>query len=91
MAAPRHRRLPPPLLAERRLSRRQQIDVLRELAWSDFRLKYHDSVLGYLWSMLSPLLMFGVFYLVFHYVLGVRVPDYMPYLAVGLVYWAGAK
>ena len=37
--------------------------------------------------MLSPLLMFAVFYLVFHYMLGVRVPDYMPYLAVGLVYW----
>ena len=50
-------------------------------------MKYHDSALGYLWSMLSPLLMFAVFYLVFHHVLGVRVPDYMPYLAVGLVYW----
>ena len=87
MAASRPRRPPPPLLAERRLSRRQQLDILRELAWSDFRLKYHDSVLGYLWSMLSPLLMFAIFYLVFHHVLGVRVPDYMPYLAVGLVYW----
>jgi len=38
--------------------------------------------------MLSPLLMFAVFYVVFRHVLGVRVPDYMPYLAVGLVYWA---
>jgi len=60
---------------------------VRELAWSDFRLKYHDSVLGYLWSMLSPVLMFAVFYLVFRHVLGVRIPGYMPYLAVGLVYW----
>ena len=69
------------------MSRRQQLDILRELAWSDFRLKYHDSVLGYLWSMLSPLLMFAVFYVVFRRVLGVMVPGYMPYLAVGLVYW----
>ena len=50
-------------------------------------MKYHDSVLGYLWSMLSPLLMFAVFYVVFRQVIGVKVPGYMPYLAVGLVYW----
>ena len=37
--------------------------------------------------MLSPLLMFAVFYVVFRRVLGVMVPGYMPYLAVGLVYW----
>ena len=37
--------------------------------------------------MLSPLLMFAIFYLVFRNVLGVRIPGYMPYLAVGLVYW----
>lgn len=75
------------MAGEPQLNRRQQLDILRELAWSDFRLKYHDSVLGYLWSMLSPLLMFGVFYLVFRRVLGVLVPGYMPYLVVGLVYW----
>lgn len=37
--------------------------------------------------MLSPLLMFAIFYLVFRHVLGVKIPGYMPYLAVGLVYW----
>jgi ABC-2 type transport system permease protein len=35
------------------------------MAKSDFRLKYHGSVLGYLWSLISPLLLFGVLYLVF--------------------------
>ena len=70
-----------------RAARRQAADVVRALAVSDFRLKYYDSVLGYAWSMLSPLLMLATFYFVFHYILGVRTPGYLAYLVVGLVYW----
>jgi ABC-2 type transport system permease protein len=66
---------------------RHRLDVVRELAVSDFRLKYHDSALGYVWSMLSPALMLAVFYLVFRYLIVVNVPGYVGYLAVGLVYW----
>lgn len=62
-------------------------EVMRELAVSDFRLKYYDSALGYAWSMLSPLLMLAVFYLVFRFVLGVTTPGYLVYLLVGLVCW----
>jgi ABC-type polysaccharide/polyol phosphate export permease len=62
-------------------------EVVRELAVSDFRLKYYDSALGYAWSMLSPLLMLGVFYFVFRFVLGVATPGYLVYLLVGLVCW----
>jgi len=63
-------------------------EVMRELALSDFRLKYYDSVLGYAWSMLSPLLMLAVFYFVFRFVLGVTTPGYLVYLLVGLVCWS---
>ena len=52
-------------------------EVMRELAVSDFRLKYYDSALGYAWSMLSPLLMLAVFYFVFRFVLGVTTPGYL--------------
>jgi len=69
------------------MSWRQQIDIVRELAVSDFRLKYHDSALGYVWSMLSPALMLAVYYVVFRYLIVVNVPGYVGYLAVGLVYW----
>jgi ABC-2 type transport system permease protein len=62
-------------------------EVMRELAVSDFRLKYYDSALGYAWSMLSPLLMLAVFYFVFRFVLGVATPGYLVYLLVGLVCW----
>jgi len=68
-------------------SRRQAIAVARALAVSDFRLKYYDSLLGYAWSMLSPLLMIGTYFFVFHVILGVRTPGYLAYLLVGIVYW----
>ncbi len=62
-------------------------ELVRELAWSDFRLKYYDSVLGYAWSMLSPLLMLAIYYFVFRYALGVTTPGYLVYVMVGVVYW----
>lgn len=63
------------------------LELLRELALSDFRLKYEDSALGYAWSMLSPLLMLAIYYLVFRHVIGVTTPGYLVYLVVGIVYW----
>ena len=35
------------------------------LAITDFKLKFFDSVLGYLWQLMKPLLLFGVLYVVF--------------------------
>jgi ABC-type polysaccharide/polyol phosphate export permease len=65
----------------------QRVAILRELAVSDFRLKYHDSVVGYLWSMLSPILMLGVYYVVFRFLIVIPTAGYLVYLSVGLVYW----
>lgn len=67
---------------------RRVFEVVRELAVTDFRLKYNDSVLGYAWSMLSPLTMLGIYYFVFRFLLGERTPGYEIYLLVGVVYWA---
>ena len=39
--------------------------LLWNLARTDFVLKYEASVFGYLWSLLNPLLLFGVYYVVF--------------------------
>jgi ABC-2 type transport system permease protein len=66
---------------------RSRWEVVRELAVSDFRSKYHNSALGYAWSMLSPLLMLGIFYFVFRHVVGIERPGYLVYLSVGIVYW----
>ena len=39
--------------------------LLWYMAKSDFKLKYQGSVFGYLWSLASPLMLFGILYLVF--------------------------
>lgn len=63
--------------------------LIRELVSSDFKLRYQGSVLGYVWSLLKPLMMFGVLYVVFTKVvrLGNDVPYYAAYLLLGLVVW----
>jgi ABC-type polysaccharide/polyol phosphate export permease len=68
-------------------ARERWLEIVRELAVSDFRLKYNDSALGYAWSMLSPLTMLVIYYFVFRHIIGVRSPDYQVYLLVGVVYW----
>jgi len=63
--------------------------LIRELVSSDFKLRYQGSVLGYLWSLLRPLMLFGVLYLVFTKIIkvGTGVPYYPVYLLLGLVMW----
>ena len=46
------------------LCRKNRI-LLKELVKTDFKLRYQGSVLGYLWAVLRPLLMFAILYLVF--------------------------
>lgn len=60
-------------------------DIVREFAVADFRLRYHDSLLGYLWFLLSPVLMFGVYYFVFTEVIYIGIPDYALYLILGII------
>ena len=64
--------------------------LIRELVVSDFKLRYQNSVLGYLWSLLRPLMLFGILYVVFTRILPAiskGVPHYPAYLLLGLVLW----
>lgn len=40
-------------------------NLLSEMVRTDFKLRYQGSVLGYLWSLLKPLMLFAVLYTVF--------------------------
>ena len=44
---------------------RRVLTLAWALAVTDFRLKFFGSVLGYLWQLMRPLLLFGVLYVVF--------------------------
>ncbi len=57
--------------------------LLRELIKTDFKLRYQGSAIGYLWSILKPLMMFTIMYLVF--VRFLRFDDGTPHYAVGLL------
>jgi ABC-2 type transport system permease protein len=63
--------------------------LLRELVATDFKLRYQGSVLGYLWSLLKPLLLFLILYVVFGYLLkiGSNIEHYPIYLLLGVVLW----
>ncbi len=68
---------------------RYSIILLRELVRTDFKVRYQDSTLGYLWSLLRPLMLFLILYFVFTKFLkiGNAVPHYAVYLLLGLVFW----
>ena len=57
--------------------------LLRELIKTDFKLRYQGSAIGYLWSILKPLMMFSIMYVVF--VRFLRFDDGTPHYAVGLL------
>lgn len=63
--------------------------LLRQLVITDFKLRYQGSVLGYLWSLLRPLALFVILYIVFAKFLkiGDSIPNYPVYLLVGIVIW----
>jgi ABC-2 type transport system permease protein len=63
--------------------------LLTQLVKTDFKLRYQGSVLGYVWSLLRPLLLFVILYFVFTKFLrvGKDVPYYPVYLLVGIVLW----
>jgi len=64
--------------------------LLKELIKTDFKLRYQGSVLGYLWAVLRPMLMFLILYIVFSKFLrfGADIPHYPVYLLTGTVLWS---
>lgn len=63
--------------------------LLKQLVVTDFKLRYQNSVLGYLWSLFKPLMMFGILFVVFTYIIptGKGVPHFPAYLLLGIVIW----
>lgn len=70
------------------MSRRNRI-LLRELIVTDFKLRYQGSTLGYAWSVLKPLFLFAILYVVFDRFLqlGRDIQHFPVYLLLGIVLW----
>lgn len=68
---------------------RRFVELTMTLARSEFKLRYFGSVLGYVWSLMRPLLFFGVLYLFFTQIIrfGAGIPHYGVYLLTSVVLW----
>lgn len=58
-------------------------DLIKELVARDLKLKYRRSFLGYLWSILNPLLIMIILTIVFTQMLGKGIKNYPVYLLTG--------
>jgi ABC-2 type transport system permease protein len=68
---------------------RRFVSLTYTLASTDFKLRFFGSALGYLWSLIRPLMLFGVLYVVFTQVfsLGKGIPHYPVYLLTSIILW----
>jgi ABC-type polysaccharide/polyol phosphate export permease len=61
--------------------------LFKTLTWTNFKMRYYGSFLGYFWSLLKPLAMFGVLYVVFTVVMRQNAPHYKLFLLLGIIIW----
>ena len=62
-------------------------ELLGNLVRKELKVKYKNSALGFLWSLLNPILYLVVFWLVFDLVLGSGIKDFPVFLLAGLLPW----
>ena len=67
----------------------RNLNLVRELSITSFKLKYTGSALGYVWSLVKPLMLFGIMYLVFSLLLKVGKGDidFPVQLLIAIVAW----
>jgi lipopolysaccharide transport system permease protein len=62
-------------------------DVIIVLAEKDFKVKYRNSVLGFIWSLLSPLAYMLILTLVFALLYHVSIPNFAAWVLLGILIW----
>lgn len=62
-------------------------ELLRNLVRKELKVKYKNSVLGFAWSFLNPILYLVIFWAVFEKFLGGGVPHFPIFLLTGLLGW----
>ena len=81
------------VVAPRRTVRQHVADIwsyrelLAGLVRKELKVKYKNSVLGFVWSLLNPLLYLGVYYVVFDILLRSSISAFPIFLLSGLLVW----
>jgi ABC-2 type transport system permease protein len=62
-------------------------ELLIYLVRTEIKVKYKNSVLGLIWSMVAPAMTLAIYFVVFQVVLGNRQPNFVIFLFAGLLLW----
>ena len=61
--------------------------LIKNLVLKDLKLKYRGSVLGFMWSLVNPIVMIAVYSIAFTFILRTRVEGFVFFLLLGLLPW----
>jgi ABC-2 type transport system permease protein len=62
-------------------------ELLVYLVRTEIKVKYKNSVLGLVWSMVAPAMTLAIYFFVFQIVLGNKMPNFVIFLFAGLLIW----
>lgn len=62
-------------------------ELVRNLVVKDLKIKYRDSTIGFLWSLVNPLLLIVVYNFVFSHILRIEIENFAYFLLVGILPW----
>ena len=62
-------------------------ELLIYLVRTEIKVKYKNSVLGLVWSMVAPAMTLAIYFFVFKIVLGNKQPNFVIFLFAGLLIW----
>jgi len=64
---------------------RKNVELIKNFAITDLKIKYRNSVLGFLWTFLEPLLLLSVLYIVFTNIFKNEIEHFALFLLLGLI------
>lgn len=62
-------------------------ELVRNLVARDLKVRYRNSVLGFVWCLFNPLLMMTVFTVVFTVLMRSNIPNFPVFILVGILAW----
>jgi ABC-type polysaccharide/polyol phosphate export permease len=69
----------------------KELIIYRDLLWNltskELKLKYKNSVVGFLWSFLNPLMMLVIYSLAFKIIIRVNIENFSLFVFIGLLPW----